>query len=549
MTKIKKITVALLVVAILTTSCSVHLPRLRVPEPTATPQLSVQVTPKSDVTVLPKSDRPNIVLILADDLDAKMGTTDYMPYLSDLMVAQGISITDFVITNPLCCPSRSTILRGQYVHCHKVYTNAPPTGGFEKFNSQGLEASTMGTWLQAAGYRTAFLGKYLNGYPLPKDKAYVPPGWTEWYSPAKGKPYVGLHYDLNENGTIVPYDALTPENYLTDVLTRKSVDFIKRAAAEPEPFFVFLSPYGPHEPAVAAERHQNEFLDLQVPRTPSFDEADVSDKLSPTKDDPRLTEAEIQKLDEMYVHRVQTVQSVDEMLQQVVQALEETGTLDNTYIIFTSDNGYHLGQHRQLGGKSSPYEEDIIVPFVIRGPGIPAGKEVSNYLAGNTDIAPTVAELAGVVPPEYVDGRSMLPLFGDNVPALEDWRNAMLVEFYGVGNVKEESSTVHTIGLNTNVGYTNYPEPGLLEPLDWELQADETPMPNYLAIRTTQYLYVEYAEANETELYDLVVDPYELNNIASSASPELLNSLSNQLKAIANCSGNSCFQAEDGVSP
>ena len=184
-------------------------------------------------------------------------------------------------------PSRSSFLRGQYTHNHQVYTNSSPLGGFEKFYSLQNETSTLATWLQAAGYQTVLLGKYLNGYPDPSNRTYIPPGWNEWYSPAKGSPYQELNYSLNENGKLVAY-GIGARDYMTDVLSGKTDDFIRRSASDPRPFFIYLATYAPHEPAIPAPRHADLFPNLQVPRTPSFDEADVSDKPSNIAADPLL---------------------------------------------------------------------------------------------------------------------------------------------------------------------------------------------------------------------------------------------------------------------
>ena len=159
------------------------------PESGSTPRAVLTITPQDDVRVLPKTDRPNILFLLADDLDSELGTINYMPNLQKLLVAQGLTVEDYFISHPLCCPARATFLRGQFTHNHKVYRNDQPNGGFEEFYFLGHESSTLATWLKAAGYRTVLLGKYLNGYPFPEDRSYVPVGWDEWYSAAKGSPF------------------------------------------------------------------------------------------------------------------------------------------------------------------------------------------------------------------------------------------------------------------------------------------------------------------------------------------------------------------------
>ena len=484
------------------------------PEPAKTPRSVLTVTPLDDVQVIPRAERPNILFIITDDLDLELGTINYMPHLQELMTARGLTVEDYFISNPLCCPSRATFLRGQFTHNHGVYRNDPPNGGFEEFYSLGRESSTLATWLQAAGYRTVLLGKYLNGYPFPEDKSYVPAGWNEWYSAAKGNPTAGFRYTLNENGKLVEYEETGPgeSKYMTDVLGRKAGDFIQRASKDDVPFFVYLSTYAPHVPVKPATRHENLFPDLKAPRTESFDESDVSDKPGGIRFDPPLSDEELVQLDEEYRARVQAMQAVDEMIAQLLGALEDAKQLDNTYIIFTSDNGYHLGQHRLRTGKGSPYEEDIHVPFIIRGPRIEPGGTLQGYLTGNVDFAPTIAELAGVMPPDYVDGRSIVPLLSSDKLPISDWRSAYLLEFYGYNQADEDPKA---------------PPPAAV----------------YLGLRTADYLYVEYSDGF-VELYDMKTDPFQMTNIAGTADKSLLKHLSDWLHALAKCSGSQCTKLD-----
>ena len=524
-------TFSLLLVMALITGCSVSVPGLK-PSPTSTSTPPPTLVPLMDVTVVPKSSRPNILFVLTDDLDAKLGTLQYMPHLQQLMVSQGLMFNDFLIDTPLCCPSRSSFLRGQYVHNHQVYTNGPPLGGFDQFYQLQRENSTLATWLQQAGYRTALFGKYLNGYPYSDNRGYIPPGWTDWLSPVKGSPYKEFNYTLNDNGKFENHGQ-GQNDYMTDVLSQKADDFIRASASDSRPFFLYLATYAPHEPAVPSPRDANLFANLTAPRTPSFNEPDVSDKPPAMRGDPLLTGAQIANLDQLYRDRVRSMQTVDEMLARLITTLQQTGQLDNTYIIFTSDNGYHLGQHRLMSGKGTAYEEDIVVPLLIRGPNVQAGAALDGYVSGNIDIAPTVTELAGVVPPSYVDGRSLVPLFSAQRPAQSDWRQGYLIEYYGAGSAESANSSL--------ASYNSLNQ--LLEPPDLDQFLPAAATPNYLALRTPQYTYVEYQDGFH-ELYDLKQDPYELNNIASTADPNLLTQFSAWLKALASCSGSSCRTAD-----
>ncbi len=459
---------------------------------------------------LPMENRPNILFILTDDLDSKLDSMNYMPNVQSLLVSHGTTLQDYFVTSPVCCPSRATTLRGQYTHNHGVYNNYAPDGGFEKFNETRKEASTLAVWLQSAGYRTALMGKYLNNYPYTDEREYVPPGWSEWYSPARKNAYDGYDYVLNENGALVAYSP-AEKNYFTDVMSRKAVDFIVRANENNEPFFLYLSPFAPHEPATPANRHASLFSDLTVPRSPSFNEADVSDKGPGLDRNPLLTDAQILDMDNLYRNRIRALQSVDEMVAELVKTLEETGQLENTYIIFTSDNGFHMGQHRLYSGKEYLFEEDIDVPFIVRGPGIAENKILSGYLTGNVDLAPTFTEWAGVQPPDFVDGRSLADLLVGSAIQPDHWRQAFLLEEYRLGD-------------------------------------ENFPTPTYSGLRTLQYLYVEYSEGF-VELYDLQKDPYQLENIAPETDPAVLKYYSDSLKALNSCGGDTCRELEADFMP
>jgi arylsulfatase A-like enzyme len=454
--------------------------------------------------------RPNLVLIVADDLDQNLGTLQHMPNLHRLLVQEGLTFSDFFVTNSLCGPSRATLLRGQYTHSHGVGSNESPAGAFETFHRMGHESSTLATWLQGAGYRTMLLGKYLNGYPEGGSRAHRPPGWSEFVSPVDNEAYKGFNYRLNENGRIVSYGDRT-RDYLTDVLARKAEELLRRSGGTP--FFLYLTPYAPHHPATPAPRHDRLFAGAKVPRAPSFNEADVSDKPAPRS---ALAGSEIDDVDSLYRSRLQSMQAVDEMIARVVEILENSGRLGETYIFFTSDNGFHMGQHRLRPQKATPYEEDVRVPLIVRGPGIPAGETLSGYLAGNVDLAPTLAELADVGTPHFVDGRSLAPLLRGDRPAPGTWRQALLLE--------------------------QYSDEGLIAP------SPRSPRPVFVGLRTLRYKYVEYW-TGVREIYDLASDPYELSNFGGTAPPELVAPLSSLLRSLSTCAGAACRSAETFAAP
>ncbi len=461
-----------------------------------------------------------------------------MPKLKSLVADQGVTFENFFVNVSLCCPSRATTLRGQYAQNTGVYGNSPPDGGHEKFVSAGDDKSTIAVWLQNAGYKTMLAGKYMNGYPSRDNPLYIPPGWSEWYSAVKGNAYGEYNYTLNENGKPVAYGN-KPEDYGTDVYTRKATDFIARAAKEGKSFFIYLSVYAPHSPATPAPRHEKLFADAKAPRPPNYNEADVSDKPEYIRNEDPLTAREQSRIDADYRKRLQSLQAVDEGIESLVNALKLVGQLGNTYIFFGSDNGFHLGNHRLAQGKQAPYEEDIRVLLLGRGPGVPLGKTIDNYLAGNVDYAVTWADIASVKPPDFVDGRSLAPLWSANPPRADEWRQAYLI-MHGTPNAPTRPQPRVTPTQMSEVD----------EPDDYEReqQSASAPakkgMPAFAGLRTTDYTYVEYV-TGEKELYDLKNDPYQLQNLASKADTTLLKQLSARLAELRKCAAATCRTVEN----
>ena len=503
-----------------------------------TPQPLLPVPETGNQRTTEASTSPNIIVILTDDLDAR--SVACLPNVQTLLAAEGVTFANAFVTTPLCCPSRASILRGQYAHSHGVLSNGGDNGGFPAFYRLGNEDSTVATWLQDAGYRTALFGKYLNRYPKEASESHVPPGWDEWTAFASSNEdevssyYSG--YALNEDGTTVFYGR-QPSEYSTDVLTARATDFVARAATSGDPFFLYIAPYAPHGPSTPASRHTEAFADVQAPRVPSFGEADVDDKPAWVQALPALNDEQIALLDDRYRRRLRSLLAVDEMVASLIETLDAAGALENTYIVFTSDNGYHLGEHGLPLGKQSPYDESLRVPLIVRGPGVPPGAVVDG-IALNIDLAPTFTELAGASPADFVDGRSLVPLLDSDPPA--EWRHGFLVEHYD-RTLPRDWSTPGPITME---------EPS--EDLDEFEEGDEengiTPIdsPPYLALRTEQYLYVEYANGDR-ELYDLHADPYQLQNLAATADPALLAELAANLDRLRLCAGADCRAAEDAL--
>ena len=473
----------------------------------------------------PAASKPNVLFILTDDLD--VGEMSSMPILRALLISHGVTFSNAFVSVSQCCPSRTTILRGQYSHNTHVKTNGPKRGGFNIARLRALETSTIAKWLHRDGYRTALIGKYLNGYPNPKEPRYVPPGWNVFESAAAGDPYSEYNYTLNENGRFVHYGS-APNDYGTDVYVHKTQDFIRRSAAAHKPFFAYLALYAPHTPATPAPRHAALFANARAARTPAFNATDVSGKPQFIRDLPLMSDSTQQQVDDLYRARLRSLQAVDEGIAKLVASLRAVGQLKNTYIVFTSDNGFHLGQFRMAAGKETAYDFDVRVPLVMRGPGIPAGRTAAQ-LVGNVDLAPTFADMGRVVPPSFVDGRSLLGL-AHHPASRRPWRTAYLVEHW-----REPVPTPAEAAVSRGTPL----EPPDFAPRTAALRDQRTTSPEFHGVRTLQYLYVEYA-TGERELYDIRRDPYELHNIVDTADRKVVAALSGEVAALKVCRAATC---------
>jgi N-acetylglucosamine-6-sulfatase len=283
-------------------------------------------------------EKPNVVFLFADDLDKRL----LMSHLSDYpnihsLATKGTTFSNAFVTNALCCPSRSTILTGQYSHNHGIMTNDPPDRGASAFRP--LEPKGLPVWLDDAGYAPGLVGKYLNRY----DGTYVPPGRDEWKGRVVGLPYLG-----KDQVQGFGMDGKNAEGKThTQVFSEDADSFIRRRSG-PTPFFLFVSPYAPHDPGIHADRYDTLFSDARLPRPPSFNERDVSDKPAWIRNDPRLTAEQIAQTERLYRNRLRSMMDVDGMVGRIVGALRDAGDLSSTYFVFTSDTGYHASQHRLL---------------------------------------------------------------------------------------------------------------------------------------------------------------------------------------------------------
>ncbi len=457
--------------------------------------------PGAPARLQPGPRHPNIVFILTDDLS--MDLLPYMPQVQALQ-ADGMSFNNYFVSDSLCCPSRSSIFTGEFPHDTGVFTNAGPFGGLRAFYNHGDETRTFNVALQRIGYRTAMMGKYINGYlqrRSPIAATAVPPGWSEW--DVAGWGYREFDYKLNIDGTVHHFGH-RPQDYLTDVIARRGVHFIDRSATMGRPFFLELSTFAPHTPYVPAPRDAELFPGLMAPRPPSFDVLPANPP-SWLAGHPALTPRQIYKIDRAFRRRAQAVQSVGDMISQVRAALQANGLASNTYIVFSSDNGLHTGEYRLTPGKLTAFDTDIHVPLVVTGPGVPVDTS-TDAMTENTDLAETFAQMGGATL-STGDGQSLLGLIHGDIPG--DWRNVILVEHHG-------------------------PKPDRRDP-DEQDRLSGNP-PSYEAMRTAHFLYVEYRDG-EREFYDLRTDPYELDNLAGSISPADLAGLHADLTRLEECHG------------
>ncbi|MBK5232588.1 MAG: sulfatase [Thermoleophilia bacterium] len=503
---------------------------------------------------LAQASRPNIVVIQTDDQSPRTAKATYrgksgrshlvMPNTVRKIFRGGTEFTNQYATTPVCSPSRASMLTGQYPQNDKLTGNSGAHGGWEGWQNSPGYTQNLPVTLQNAGYRTAHVGKFVNGYydgENDRVDTTVPPGWDNWFTTAylPGTRYYG--YPVSHNGQALPpfgnanYKSNGPGidpksctaklltklhasrkcNYLTDVMAHEAVEEIRKSKGSP--FYLQVDFQGPHgdikgpEGPQPATRHLGSASRTPLPRPKNFNEADTSDKPALLRDraPKRMTKKDIGHLRDAYRKQLESLRSVDDGVGAILKTLRRTGELDNTYIFFMSDHGYYLGEHRYADGKFMPYDESATVAMAVRGPGVPSGGHTGE-ITGNIDIAPTALQLAGATPDYDFDGRSLEPF----------WKHP-------------KRTTRRPIGIAL----------GLLPHVAPAATSAKAPILNYRGFRVGPYKYVEY-EAGGAELYDLKRDPFEMNNRIGSARYSAVRAyMKEHLPDVAACKGSGCRAA------
>jgi len=471
-----------------------------------------------------KAESPNIVVIMVDDLDEPsfniLLENGLMPNLQEYLIDDGTRFSNSFVTTPVCCPARATFFTGQYTHNHHVFTNKAPTGGVSSFD----DTSTLSTWLKDSGYHTGLVGKYMNEYGITTSRTYVPPGWDEWKALLG---LGGLHvydYSINDNGKDIKFGT-NESDYRTDVLAQFSSELITKwdATDDSVPFFLSVMPAAPHAEVRAEkcvirevkiflirppERYAGTAKEIPLPMVPSFNEADISDKRPFWKENYSvINQSDFECIETLFQNRLETMRAVDDMIGLLIQTLKDTNELENTVIIFTSDNGWLLGEHRAIG-KGRVYEESIRVPLIIRAPGY-SGLQTTSHLVINNDLAPTIIDFANSKSKLEMDGRSLKPLLEN--PNTNDWRGKILIEFF------------------------------------WD-----NPHYEWFAVRTNSSIYMDVlfldTDITEAEFYDLNKDPYQLDSqhdCITNYCKEQIKQHEKWISQLKTCGNGSCFILEN----
>lgn len=441
--------------------------------------------PKPASGVALDSPKPNVIMVMTNDQDAD--SVRSMPYTGREFKASATTYPNFTFNFSLCCSSRSSILLGQYTHNHGVWDNVAPAGGYQSWKDRNLNRSYLARWMNAAGYDTAMYGNYLNGFhPVLDEK---PIGWDRF-----------VLSGFTEGRTRLPLGAYDDED-----TKDRALEFLAKNLGGPEPVFAWISFDAPHHPYGHDPLYADRFAEEPLPADPSFDEADTSDKPGYVNRWRRITDEDRAHLTEVHRNRLRGLLTVDDAMRRIVAQVRARGEAEETYMVFISDNGYMMGEHRIREMKRVPYLESISFPMLVKGPGVAQGA-TSERVVMNQDLAPTFVDAADGTLPPFVDGRSALPLMKDPNAA---WRDVGLIE----GPVRDGSP------------------------------------PSYRGLRGEDFTYVRYDETGEREFYDLNADPHQLENRYPSLTDEEKARLEERLNKLDGCKGSGCVAPENAPPP
>ncbi|KAH8891800.1 Arylsulphatase [Thozetella sp. PMI_491] len=496
--------------------------------------------------------RPNIVFILTDDQDYHLNSLDYLPLIKKHLIDKGTHYKRHFCTTAICCPSRVSLWTGKLAHNTNVTDVSPPHGGYPKFLSQGLNENYLPVWLQEAGYNTYYTGKLFNAHTVQNYHSPHVGGWTESDFLLDPFTYQYLNSAFQRNrDPPVSYKG----QHSVDVLAEKAYGFLDSAAEQDKPFFLGIAPVAPHSnvaieeagpntddreiirakftPPIPAKRHEHLFQDAKVPRTPNFN-PDKPSGANWIRERKRLTPENVEFNDHFYRQRLRALQSVDELVDGIFERLERHRLLDNTYVFYTTDNGYHISQHRLQPGKECGFEEDINIPLIVRGPGVPEN-EVTEAVTAHIDLSPTILKLAGAQPRPDFDGTPVPLTKPELEQAITGRQEHVTVEFWGIAAFETSDFDEQWLILNNT----------------------------YKAIRVVgkEYnLYYSVWCTNEHELYDLTTDPYQVKNLLhqDEIAPttllgvplgKVIDRLDSLLFVLKSCKGQTCAEPWAAIHP
>lgn len=506
-----------------------------------------------------KGKQPNILVVMTDD----MAKTDlkFMPNTRKLLADKGTTFADAVDSFPLCCPARATFITGQYAHNHGVEGNFAPFGWYGMKN----RGNTLPAWLDDAGYDTAMVGKWLNGYGALDQHGEIPKGFDTWRGLLDASAYDYYNYVMNRDGKLktwgdsefahklvefaiiqvddepdslasilaklqevfgpMPFDYWGSEkkkDYSPDVTGDITERLVRDERKSKKPFFVWWSPAAPHREDVAttlmgrpgpdprpAPRHVDDVADLDLPQPPSFNEQGTGDIPENFDKATEMTGATIAQLELDYQGRAGSMMAVDDHVGELVKTLRKTDQLKNTVIMFVSDNGWLQGEHRIPGDKFLPYEESLRVPLIIRGPGIPKGETVHGQVS-NIDFAPTLIDMAKAKAGRTMDGVSLVQT---------------------MKNPKKRPDRALAVEALRPLFAGAIPQNGWDRP--------------YQGVRTDRYTYVVWTESGDIQLFDRKTDPYEIHNLHGDPDyADVEAELHRKMEKLADCAGKACTKVK-----